>query len=117
VKWLADENFRNAIIRGVVRRNPSFDILRAQDIPEISGRNDLALLGWATLQHRIVLTQDVSTMVPAMREHRRVSSRSAPIVFVPEALPIGRAVNEILLIDQCAEDADWAAGILYLPLR
>jgi len=32
VKWLADENFRNAIIRGVLRQAPTLDIIRAQDV-------------------------------------------------------------------------------------
>jgi hypothetical protein len=26
-------------------------------------------------------------------------------------------VGEILLLDQCSEESDWAAGVIYLPLR
>jgi hypothetical protein len=47
VKWLADENFRNSIIRGVLRRAPDFDIIRVQDVPQISGEDDPAMLAWA----------------------------------------------------------------------
>jgi len=36
VKWLADENFRNAIVRGLVRRAPALDMVRAQDVPEVA---------------------------------------------------------------------------------
>lgn len=27
VKWLADENFRNAIIRGLLRQSPALDVV------------------------------------------------------------------------------------------
>jgi hypothetical protein len=36
VKWLADENFDNDILRGIRRRVTGFDVLRVQDIAEIS---------------------------------------------------------------------------------
>jgi hypothetical protein len=117
VKWLADENLRNSIIRGILRRQTIFDIVRAQDIPEVGGRDDLALLGYATNEGRIVVTHDVTTMVPAMREQVRLNLRCAPIVFIPESLPTALAIDQLLLLDECAEEADWAGGVLYLPLR
>jgi hypothetical protein len=117
VKWLADENFRNAILRGILRRFPAFDIVRAQDVPEISGQDDRVLLKWATAEDRVVLTHDVSTTIPAMREQLRIASRCAPIVFASDLMPIGLVVEELLLLDECAIEQDWAAGVLYLPLR
>lgn len=65
---------------------------------------------------RVVLTHDVSTMIPAMRERLRIS-RCAPIVFVPDSLPVGQAIEEILLLDGCSVEVDCAAGVVYLPLR
>ena len=32
-------------------------------------------------------------------------------------LPVGRVIDDILLLDHCSTAADWAAGVLYLPLR
>ena len=117
VKWLADENLRSAIVRGILRRFPAFDIVRAQDIPQISGQDDLVMLGCATTEGRAVVTHDLSTMIPAMRQRRRLASRCAPIVFVPDSMPIGSVIEELHLLDECAAEADWAAGVLYLPLR
>jgi len=71
VKWLADENFRNAIVRGLLRKAPAFDIVRAQDVREISGQDDQVLLQFATAEGRVVATHDLSTMIPAMREQMR----------------------------------------------
>jgi hypothetical protein len=117
VKWLADENFRSAILRGLLRKAPAFDIVRAQDIREISGQDDRVLLRFAAADGRIVVTHDLSTMIPAMREQMRLESRCAAIVMVPDSLPIGAAVDDFLLLDRCAVEADWAAGVIYLPLR
>ncbi|MCW5977065.1 MAG: DUF5615 family PIN-like protein [Bryobacteraceae bacterium] len=117
MKWLADENFRNAIIRGILRQSPATDIVRAQDIAEISGQDDLAMLRFATAQGRVVATHDLSTMIPAMRAQVRIASRCAPIVFVPDSLSTASVIQDLLLLDECAVEEDWAAGVLYLPLR
>lgn len=117
MKWLADENFRNAVIRGLIRQAPTIDIVRAQDVLQISGQQDLVLLRFATAEGRVVVTHDVSTMIPAMREQMRLASRCAPIVFVPDSVPVNDVIHDILLLNECAVDVDWAAGVLYLPLR
>ena len=116
MKWLADENLDNAIIRGLLRRSSGLDIVRVQDVPQISGQGDTVVLDWATRDDRVVLTHDVSTMIPAMREQLR-ASRCAPIVFVPDSLPTGLAIEEILLLDEYSVDSDWGAGVIYLPLQ
>jgi hypothetical protein len=87
----------------------------AQDA-QISGEDDTVVLDWATRNDRAVLTHDVCTMIPAMRELLR-TSRGAPIVFVPDSLPDGLAIEEILLLDECSVADDWEAGVVYLPLR
>ena len=117
MKWLADENFRNPIIRGILRRFPNLDIVRVQDIDEIAGARDPALLAWATLQDRALLTHDLSTMIAALRERLKSEPRCAPIVLVPDSLPTQVAIDDILLLDECAIEADWSAGIIHLPLR
>lgn len=113
MRWLSDENFDNDIVRGVLRRSRGFDIVRVQDIDEISGQTDVVILAWATTQDRVVLTHDLSTMIPAMHEQRRRAPRCAPIVLVPDSLPTGSAIEEILLLDQCSIEADWAAAGRY----
>ena len=85
MKWLADENFRGTFTRGVLRRSPRFDLVRVQEVPQISGQADTVLLDWASRNDCVVLTHDVSTMIPAMRE-QLCTSRCAPIVFVPDSL-------------------------------
>jgi hypothetical protein len=90
VKWLADENFDNAIIRGLLRQIPTLDIICAQDVPEISGQDDRTLLRFATAEGRVVVTHDVSTMIPAMRV--RIESQCAPIVLVLDSIVSSKTV-------------------------
>jgi hypothetical protein len=115
VKWLADECFDNDIVRGLLRRSPSLDLIRTQDVVEIAGKDDGILWEWATKHKRI--THNLATMVSALLHQQKQVSGCAPIVLAPDSLSIGAVIEEILLLDQCSEDSDWAAGVVYLPLR
>ena len=46
MKFLADENFDNSIVRGLMRRQPDIDIIRVQDVG-LSGEDDPIVLEWA----------------------------------------------------------------------
>jgi hypothetical protein len=116
VKWLADENFDNNIVRGLLRRSPALDIVRAQDIVEIAGSDDFALLMWSSRHGRTVLTHDLSTMVPATQEFPSTTGELR-ILLVRDSLPIAHVMDDILLLDECSKESDWSAGVLYLPLR
>jgi hypothetical protein len=63
---------------------------------------------------RVVLTHDLATMVPAL-QHGQFAFTA--IVVVPDSLPIGSVIEEVLLLDQCSRELDWTAGVIYLPLR
>lgn len=54
-RFLADENFNNQIVRGVLRQSPDIDIVRVQDV-DLSGADDPTVLAWAAQERRIVLT-------------------------------------------------------------
>ena len=84
IRFLADENFNNDILRGLVRRLPELDIPRVQDVG-LKGADDARVLDWATQETRIVLTHDVSTLIHrscvrpheartrSVRSHRRAT--------------------------------------------
>lgn len=66
LKFLADENFDNTIVRGLFRRNPTRDIVRVQDVGLI-GKDDPTILKWAAQEGRILLTHDVVISQPGRR--------------------------------------------------
>ena len=71
LRLATDEDFNNRILRGVLRRNPGLDIIRAQDAG-LRGQEDV---------------------------------------------PIGLAIEEVLLLAECSLEGEWEGQIRFLPLR
>jgi hypothetical protein len=51
-----------------------------------------------------------------MLEQLRLAWRCAPTVFVPDSLPVRAVIEDLLLLDECGTEADWAAGVIYIPI-
>ncbi|CAG0928701.1 hypothetical protein TFLX_01024 [Thermoflexales bacterium] len=112
----ADENFNNDVVRGLLRRRPDLDIVRVQDT-EIAGADDTSILEWAAQNKRVLLTHDVSTMTAHAYE-RVHDGKSMPGVFeVGRNVPIGVAIEDVLLLAECSLEGEWEGQIRYLPLR
>jgi hypothetical protein len=115
-RFLADENFNGRILRGLLRRVPDLDVVRAQDVEAIRGADDPVLLEWAAERGRIVLTHDVSTMGHFAFE-RVVIGKPMPGVFEVNAdLPVGVAIEELILIATASEPGEWEGQVRFLPL-
>lgn len=116
VRFLADENFNTQIVRGVLRRNPDIDIVRVQDV-NLSGADDPTVLAWTAEKGRIVLTHDVATMT-TFAYQRIQAELSMPGLFeVSRRVPVGLAIEEIILIAECSIEGEWEGQVRFLPLR
>src|SRR5262245_12055141 len=116
LKLAADENFDNRIIHGLLRRNAALDIVRIQDT-EIAEADDPTVLAWAAREGRILVTHDVNTVTRYANE-RIVAGNPMPGVFeVSDSMPIGQAIEELLLIVECSREGEWEGRIEYLPLK
>lgn len=116
LRFAADENFNNDIVRGLLRRKPDLDILRVQD-GGLSGADDPAVLEWAAQEGRILLTHDVSTLTKYAYERVR-AGRSMPGIFeLSYEVPVGSAIEDILLLAEGSLDGEWEGQIRYLPLQ
>jgi hypothetical protein len=112
----ADENFNGNIGRGLLRRQPALDLVRLQDVG-LLGVDDPAVLAWAAQQGRVLLTHDVST-ITRYADERVHEGQPMPGVFeVSRDLPIGRTIEEILLLAECSLEGEWEGQGRYLPLR
>ena len=77
----------------------------------------LKILEWLAAEQRVLLTHDVTTMRP-YAEARVAEGKPMPGVFeVNQYLPIGQAIEEILLVTECSLEGEWEGQIRFLPLR
>ena len=116
LRLATDEDFNNRILRGLLRRNPDLDIVRAQDAG-LRGRGDAEVLEWAATEGRILLTHDVTTMKQCVDE-RFAAGLPMPGVFeLGQDVPIGQAIEDILLLAESSLEGEWEGQIRFLPLR
>jgi predicted nuclease of predicted toxin-antitoxin system len=87
-RFLADENFNNQIVRGILRQSPNIDIMRIQDV-DLSGADDPTVLAWAAQEGRIVLTHDVATMITFAYERIQAGLSMPGLFEVSRRVPIG----------------------------
>jgi len=115
LRLAADENFNGDIVRGLLRRNPTLDIVRVQDVG-LSGADGRSVLQWAADQGRILVTHDISTL--ARHAFDRIAGGQAmPGVFeVRSIAPIGQAIEDLVLLAECSFDGEWEGQGRFLPL-
>ena len=112
---LSDENFNGDIVRGLLLRQPSLDLLRVQDVG-LREANDPEILAWAAMNGRILITHDRATM-PDFGYARLVKGElMAGMFVVNDRMPIRQAIEELSLLVDCSEQAEWKDIVLYLPL-
>lgn len=112
---LADENFIRDIVIGLVRRLPELDVLTVQEAG-LEGRGDPEVLEWAARDNRVLLTHDKRTM-PRFAYERVARGLAMPgVIEVPDWLPIGQAIDDILIIALCSSEEEWRDRVEHLPL-
>jgi hypothetical protein len=117
LRLLADENFNSNLVRGLLRRRPEVDIVRAQDV-DLARTPDPDVLAWAAREQRIVLTHDVNTMTHYASERLRRDEPMAGVFFVHQwGVTPSAIIDDLVLLDACSETAEWVGRFLYLPLR
>ena len=113
--FLADENFHGDIVRGLLRRRPELDIVRVQDVG-LSGTDDPTVLAWAAQESRILLTHDVNTITRYAYERVQEGLPMPGVFEIKRSIPLGQAIEEILLLAECSLEGEWEGQIRYLPL-
>lgn len=114
-RFATDEDFNNRILRGLLRRRPGLDIVRAQDAG-LGGRSDAEVLEWAASEGRVLFTHDVTTMKRYVDE-RVAAGLPMPGVFeVNQRAAIGQTIEDILLLAECSLEGEWEGQVRFLPL-
>ena len=112
---VSDENFNNDIVRGLLRQKPDLDIVRVQDVG-LRGEDDPVILEWAAQERRVLLTHDAATMTYFAYERVRAGKPMPGVIEVADELPIGKVVEDILLLAEYSDRGEWEGQVIYLPL-
>jgi len=115
LRLLADENFNGDIVRGLLLRQPELQIVRAQDVA-LAARDDADVLAWAAANNRIILTHDRATMPKFAYERVSLGQVMTGVFVLSDRFPVGRAIQEVLLMNECSEQAEWNGRVVFLPL-
>jgi predicted nuclease of predicted toxin-antitoxin system len=114
-RFLADENFNQRIVRGLRRRLSGLDLVLARDVG-LGGSPDPDLLDWAATNGRVILSHDIRTLVPAAHARIEAGLPMPGVVVAADDIPIGPAIDDILLLHLASTDAQFENQVIYLPL-
>ena len=116
LRLAADEDFNNVILRGARRRNADLDIVRVQDVAGLSGADDPTVLEWAAREGRALFTHDVNTMTAHAYQRIKDGVPMPGLFAVPRDVPVGTAIEDLLLIAGYSSEEDWQGQVFFLPL-
>lgn len=116
LRLVADAAFNGNAFDGLLRREPTLDLVRVQDVG-LRTASDPDILAWAAAEGRIVVTHDQATM-PDFAYDRVRAGLPMPGVFVIRDHPnrIGDMIDEILIVALCSEQHEWADKVEHLPV-
>jgi len=115
LRLVADENFDNDIIWGLIRRRSDLDIVRVQDVG-LGGASDPTVLEWAAQEGRIILTHDKKTFVPFANDRVAAGLAMPGVCMVRATAPVGTAIEDILLLVETTSAEEWYGQVRYVPL-
>jgi hypothetical protein len=115
IRYLADASLRDAIVGGCRRREPAMDFLSANDA-RLEGVLDPEVLAIAARQDRILVSHDFHTMPRHFADFIQAHGSSPGVILVPQYLPVGEAIAQLVLIWGASEADEWQNRIGTIPL-
>jgi hypothetical protein len=114
IRFLADADFNEDIVTGVLRRVPEVDFQTAHEA-RLSGLEDSEVLAVAADEGRILVTHDRKTMPHHFGEF--IKSRSSPGLFIiPQHAELLPVIEELILIWSASDAEGYVNSVRALPL-
>ena len=113
-RFLADADFNQKIVRGLLRREPTIDFQTASQ-GGVIGRPDPEVLSIAARENRILVSHDRGTM-PTHFTRFTATQSSSGLILVSQEIDIGTAIEELHLIWAASTHQEWQDKIGYVPL-
>jgi hypothetical protein len=114
LRFQADADFNEIIIRAVQRREPAVDFQTARSAVA-PGLTDAEVLALAADASRVLVTHDRRTM-PRYFAAFIATRRSGGVIVVPQNLAVSEAADQLVLIWSLMEADEFVDRIVCLPL-
>lgn len=113
IRFQADADLRQAIVIGAIRREPNLDFRSANEA-ELEGIKDPEVLALAARDSRVLVTHDRKTM-PTEFGQFITSQTSSGVLILSQSLPIGEAIDAIILVWEASTAEEWINQIMTFP--
>jgi hypothetical protein len=90
-------------------------VVRVQDVG-LNATSDPDILEWAAIEGRIVLTHDRDTMPNFAYDRVRAGQPMPGVFLVSDLMPLGQAIDEILLAIECLPPEECKDLVRFFPL-
>lgn len=114
IRFQADADFNQKIVKATLRREPFIDFQSAASAG-LEGVKDPEVLLLAAQQGRLLVSHDQTTMPQHFADFISTQT-SAGVLIVPKHLTISEVVEDLVLIWLAESPQDWINRIRYLPI-
>ncbi|MEX0717734.1 MAG: DUF5615 family PIN-like protein [Planctomycetaceae bacterium] len=114
LRLVSDEDVHDDLIRGLRRRAPAVDIVRAVDVG-LDRTPDPLILAWAARHERVLVTGDLNTMVGFAWARVQSGDAMPGVLALLENMGSGRVIDDILLVALCCPPEEIRNQVLFLP--
>jgi hypothetical protein len=115
LRLATDEDVHDDIIRGLLRREPTLDIVRVVDIG-LGRTPDPIILDRMAGESRVLITGDLNTMVGFAWARVTAGLPMPGVLALKENVGIARVIDDILLVAMCYTPEEMKDQVLYIPL-
>ncbi len=102
------------IIAGLLLQQPDLNLVRVQDAG-LGSQKDPALLNWAAVNDRILVSRDRRTMRFHAETRLMEGKIIAGLFLLRNGFSVGKIIEEILIRALCSEQEEWLNIIDYIP--
>ena len=114
VQFQADADLNQAILTGVIRRQPNINFQTATEA-DLAGLRDSDVLALSARQQRILVTHDRRTMPTEFAEFI-VGNQSSGVLIVSRKTALETVIEELILIWLASTAEEWINRIAKIPL-
>jgi hypothetical protein len=113
-RFLADNDFNEHILQGLLRQEPAVEVLRVREIG-LDRAPDADVLAYAAVEGWIVLSHDVNTMTAAAYARIVAGERMAGLFIASQQAALGSTIDCLLMVWAASEAEEWHNQVRYLP--